>query len=36
MVSFLKALYGDAATKENDWAFHGSPKRSAGQRPPRA
>jgi len=25
-VSFLKALYGDAATKENDWAFHYLPK----------
>src|SRR3981189_647531 len=25
-VSFLKALYGDAATKENDWAFHYMPK----------
>jgi formate dehydrogenase major subunit len=22
MVSFLKAMYGDAAKKENDWAFH--------------
>ncbi len=21
-VSFLKSMYGDAATKENDWAFH--------------
>src|SRR6266568_4412753 len=21
-VSFLKAMYGDAATKQNDWAFH--------------
>src|SRR4029077_9126707 len=26
MVSFLKSLYGDAATKENDWAFHYMPK----------
>jgi formate dehydrogenase major subunit len=25
-VSFLKALYGDAATKANDWAFHYMPK----------
>ncbi len=25
-VSFLKALYGDAAKKENDWAFHYMPK----------
>ena len=25
-VSFLKAMYGDAATKENDWAFHYLPK----------
>ena len=25
-VSFLKALYGDAATKENDFAFHYMPK----------
>jgi formate dehydrogenase major subunit len=25
-VSFLKALYGDAATKESDWAFHYMPK----------
>src|SRR5919204_4337099 len=25
-VSFLKALYGDAATKENDWAFNYLPK----------
>jgi len=25
-VSFLKALYGDAATKETDWAFHFLPK----------
>jgi formate dehydrogenase major subunit len=25
-VSFLKALYGDAATKQNDWAFHYMPK----------
>src|SRR2546423_4432381 len=25
-ISFLKALYGDAATKENDWAFHYMPK----------
>jgi formate dehydrogenase major subunit len=25
-VSFLKALYGDAARKENDWAFHYMPK----------
>ena len=26
MVSFLKAMYGDAATKENDFAFHYLPK----------
>jgi formate dehydrogenase major subunit len=26
MVSFLKALYGDAAKKDNDWAFHYLPK----------
>jgi formate dehydrogenase major subunit len=26
MVSFLKALYGDAARKENDWAFNYLPK----------
>jgi formate dehydrogenase major subunit len=26
MVSFLKALYGESATKENDWAFHYLPK----------
>jgi formate dehydrogenase major subunit len=26
MVSFLKALYGDAAKKENDWGFHYLPK----------
>ncbi|HEX7140530.1 MAG TPA: molybdopterin dinucleotide binding domain-containing protein, partial [Vicinamibacterales bacterium] len=26
MVSFLKALYGDAARKDNDWAFHYLPK----------
>ena len=26
MVSFLKALYGDAATKENDWSYHYLPK----------
>src|SRR6266581_461151 len=26
MVSFLKALYGDAAKKENDWAFNYLPK----------
>src|SRR5437588_9892095 len=26
MVSFLKAVYGDAAKKENDWAFHYLPK----------
>jgi formate dehydrogenase major subunit len=26
VVSFLKALYGNAATKENDWAFHYLPK----------
>jgi formate dehydrogenase major subunit len=26
MVSLLKALYGDAAKKENDWAFHYLPK----------
>ena len=25
-VSFLKALYGDAAKKENEWAFHYLPK----------
>ncbi len=25
-VSLLKAMYGDAATKENDWAFHYLPK----------
>jgi formate dehydrogenase major subunit len=25
-VSFLKAMYGDKATKENDWAFHYLPK----------
>src|SRR5690349_12321755 len=25
-VSLLKALFGDAATKENDWAFHYLPK----------
>jgi formate dehydrogenase major subunit len=25
-VSFLKAMYGDAATKANDWAFHYLPK----------
>ena len=25
-VSFLKALYGDAAKKENDWAFHYLPR----------
>src|SRR5690349_21714147 len=25
-VSFLKAMYGPAATKENDWAFHYMPK----------
>jgi len=25
-VSFLKALYGSAATKDNDWAFHYLPK----------
>lgn len=25
-VSFLKAMYGDAARKENDWAFHYLPK----------
>jgi formate dehydrogenase major subunit len=25
-VSFLKAMYGDAATKDNDWAFHHLPK----------
>jgi formate dehydrogenase major subunit len=25
-VSFFKAMYGDAATKENDWAFHWMPK----------
>ena len=25
-VSFLKALYGEAARKENDWAFHYLPK----------
>ncbi|MBZ5647683.1 MAG: formate dehydrogenase-N subunit alpha [Acidobacteriia bacterium] len=26
MVSLLKAMYGDAAKKENDWAFHYLPK----------
>jgi formate dehydrogenase major subunit len=26
IVSFLKALYGDAARKDNDWAFHYLPK----------
>jgi formate dehydrogenase major subunit len=26
VVSFLKAMYGDAARKENDWAFHHLPK----------
>src|SRR5947209_14236604 len=25
-ISFLKAMYGPAATKENDWAFHYLPK----------
>jgi formate dehydrogenase major subunit len=25
-VSYLKAMYGDAARKENDWAFHYMPK----------
>ena len=25
-VSFLKAMYGDAATADNDWAFHYLPK----------
>jgi formate dehydrogenase major subunit len=25
-VSFMKAMYGDAATKQNDWAFHYLPK----------
>ena len=25
-VSFLKSMYGDAATKQNDWAFHYLPK----------
>jgi formate dehydrogenase major subunit len=25
-VSFLKAMFGDSATKENDWAFHYMPK----------
>ena len=25
-VSFLKSMYGDAATKENEWAFHYLPK----------
>src|SRR2546429_9261697 len=25
-VSFLKAMYGPAATKQNDWAFHYLPK----------
>jgi formate dehydrogenase major subunit len=25
-VSFLKAMYGDASTKQNDWAFHYLPK----------
>jgi formate dehydrogenase major subunit len=28
-VSFLKAMYGDAATKENDFAFHYMPKLDA-------
>jgi formate dehydrogenase major subunit len=26
MVSFQKAMFGDAATKQNDWAFHYLPK----------
>jgi formate dehydrogenase major subunit len=26
MVSFLKAMYGEAAKKDNDWAFHYLPK----------
>jgi formate dehydrogenase major subunit len=26
VVSFMKAMFGDAATKENDWAFHYMPK----------
>lgn len=26
MVSFMKAMWGDAATAENDWAFHYLPK----------
>jgi len=26
VVSFQKAMYGDAATKQNDWAFHYLPK----------
>jgi hypothetical protein len=25
-VSFFKAMYGDTAKKENDWAFHYLPK----------
>src|SRR5215469_12198829 len=25
-VSYMKAMYGDAATKQNDWAFHYLPK----------
>ena len=25
-ISLLKAMYGPAATKENDWAFHYLPK----------
>jgi formate dehydrogenase major subunit len=26
MISFMKSMYGDAAKKENDWAFHYLPK----------
>ncbi len=26
VVSFMKAMFGDAATQENDWAFHYMPK----------
>jgi len=26
VVSYLRAMFGDAATKENDWAFHYAPK----------
>ena len=31
-VSFQKAMFGDAATKENDWAFHLLPKMAPGVR----